>query len=149
MEKNSVLRKVSPGGRQPACRDPGGQEKIKTLSFRAIATLSLDRNPTGRGTPKLPAKCHSSVHGGTVVALICLGKVVLLLSWGRRRVKKGGGDRRSPAHVFHMVILIFQRDLCSPPSFPLCPVGRSTAAKKKKKCSLCSVASCWWCFCSF
>lgn len=28
-----------------------------------------------------------------------------------------------------MVILIFQRDLCSPPSFPLCPVGRSTAAK--------------------
>lgn len=23
----------------------------------------------------------------------------------------------------------FSRDLCSPPSFPLCPVGRSTAAK--------------------
>lgn len=28
-----------------------------------------------------------------------------------------------------MVILIFQRDLCPPPSFPLCPVGCSTAAK--------------------
>lgn len=28
-----------------------------------------------------------------------------------------------------MVILIFQRDLCPPLSFPLCPVGRSTAAK--------------------
>lgn len=30
-----------------------------------------------------------------------------------------------------MVILIFQRDLCPPPSFPLCPVGRSTVAKAK------------------
>lgn len=80
------------------------------------------------------------------MALICLGKVVLLLSRGRRRVKKGGGDRRSPAHVFHMVILIFQRDLCSPLSFPLCPVDRSTAAEK---CFLCSVAPLWWCFCSF
>lgn len=64
------------------------------------------------------------------MALICLGKQRCSCSLGAvEGSRREDGDQQSPACVIHMVILIFQRDLCSPPSFPLCPVGCSTAAK--------------------
>lgn len=132
-------------GRQPACRAPGGQSQSSSspaepLQFYFLIPTHWERSlEAPRKMPQLRPerdRCGSS----------CLGRQ--LLSWGRERVKRGRGDRRSPAHVFHMVLLIFPRAACPPPSFPSCPVGRSTAAKR----SLCSVASCqgwwWWWFCS-
>lgn len=137
MEKNSVLRKVSPGEGSLPAGILEGRRKSRPSPSEPLQLYLLIGTPLGEEPQSSPQNATApSTVGPHVVALICLGKVVLLLSRGRRRVKKGGGDQRSPAHVFHMVILIFQRDLCSPPSFPLCPVGRSTAAKKKKKNAL-------------
>lgn len=80
------------------------------------------------------------------MALICLGKQQCSCSLGAGEGSRGEEETDTPLPVCFIWLFLFFKETCVPLRLSHCVL---LVVALRQKYSLCSVASCWWWFCSF